>query len=278
MKPATPLQRIRARLRGRFGVPGMRRASPAVARWFQTPLGRALLARERAVLARGLQDLFGYHLLQVSVDPALDLTSASRISHRMTLSVRQTESTSLSQLVAEEGRLPLPSESVDLVVLHHSLDFSRSPHQILREAHRVLIPRGHLVVVGFNPWSSFGVAASLARLVHRHSVWRARRLRLGRLLDWLELLDLEPGRIERGFFHPPWSNSEERLERLDRWGRALHLPGGAFYMVVACKEVAGAVPIRPSWRSDGPPLPGLAVQKTSKCRQSNSDRRELEEG
>ena len=39
--------------------------------------------------------------------------------------------------------LPIESNSIDLVLLPHILEFSANPHQILREVHRVLVPEGH---------------------------------------------------------------------------------------------------------------------------------------
>src|SRR5690606_10094438 len=98
-----------------------------------------------------LQDLFGYHLLQISIDPTLDLTRGSRISHRFSLTPQAKPQGALSPLVSEYHSLPFSSEALDLVLLHHLLDYSQTPHQLLREVSRVLIPRGHLVIVGFNP-------------------------------------------------------------------------------------------------------------------------------
>lgn len=253
------LHRFRAWRRRRFGVPALSQSGPDLADWFQTPLGEAVLKQERLCLDEQLQDLFGYHLLQMSVDPGLDISSGSRITHRVAITPRTGQATALSPLVADHRQLPLPPESVDLVVIHHLLDFSQTPHQLLREAQRVLIPRGHLVVVGFNPLCGLGLARWVASLFSRHALWRHQALRLGRLLDWLQLLDLEPGRVQRGFFRPPVGHpgTLRRLQWLERWGKTLHWPGGTFYVVVACKEVGGAIPLKPQWADQG--LPGLGI-------------------
>jgi SAM-dependent methyltransferase len=42
--------------------------------------------------------------------------------------------------------LPFPSDSIDLVVLPHSLELAHDPHQMLREVERVLRPEGRLVI------------------------------------------------------------------------------------------------------------------------------------
>ncbi|UZJ45475.1 class I SAM-dependent methyltransferase [Marinimicrobium sp. C6131] len=260
------LSRIRAWRRQRFGVPLADQSAREMAAWLDTPLGRALLAAEQVALDGVLQDLFGYHLLQISVDPALDITGSSRITHRVTVALDNAGAAPLSSLIADPRQLPLASGSVDLVVLHHALDFSPTPHQLLREAQRVLIPRGYLVVVGFNPWSGFGLTRYFTRLFSRHALWRHQPLRLGRLLDWLQLLDLEPDSIQRGFYRLPVQHpgTLRRLQWCDRWGKTLHLPGGAFYQVVACKELGGAIPVKPSWERRPSSLPGLGVQPMRK--------------
>ncbi len=255
------LHRFRAWRRRRFGVPGLQRSAPELSAWFQTPLGRAVLDEERCCLDEQLQDLFGYHLLQMGVDPSLDVSGGSRITHRVTVAHHAQQPAALSPLVADHRQLPLPSESVDLLVIHHLLDYSQTPHQLLREAERVLIPRGHLVIVGFNPIGGFGLVRWSARWFSDRALWRHQALRLGRLLDWLKLLDLEPAEVHRGFFRPPlnYPSALRRLHWLERWGKRLHWPGGAFYVVVACKEVGGAVPVKPQWQTSEKAVPGFGV-------------------
>lgn len=256
----------RAWRRQHFGVPPADQAAREMASWFETPLGQALLASERAALDEALQDLFGYHLLQIGVDPCLDVTRSSRIGHRVSVAQGGGEgaalSSALSPLIADPCQLPLPSASVDLVVMHHALDFCATPHQLLREAERVLIPRGCVVIVGFNPLSGFGLSRYGARLFSRHALWRHQSLRLGRLLDWLALLNLAPDRVQRDFFRPALRHpgALRRLQWCDRWGKTLHLPGGAYYLVVACKEVVGSVSVKPCWETRGSTLPGLGAQ------------------
>lgn len=261
MKSSKLLRRIRVRLHQRFGVLSFKRSAPDVADWLQTPLGAALLAEERRCLEHQLQDLFGYHLVQMSIDPQLDLTLGSRISHKINVSPRPGGRPALSPLVSNYHYLPLPAESVDLIVLHHLLDYSQTPHQLLREASRVLIPHGYLVIVGFNPWSGFGLMRHLARLFSRRPLWRHQALRLGRLMDWLQLVDMQPVAVERGFYRPPTRHKGllQRLHWIEHWGKKLQCPGGGFYVIVACKEVAGGIPLKPAWEEHSRTIPGLGT-------------------
>lgn len=258
--------RLSAIWKKRFGVLPMRESIADLTEWFESPLGRALLEEEQATVSEGLQCVFGYQLMQLGVSGRLDLTAESRISHRFILHSQLEDDSHkprqrLGALV-DFNHLPLAGESIDAVLLHHSLDYSQSPHHLLRESTRVIIPKGHLIVVGFNPWSPWGMCASLARIFNNRPRWRFQYLRLGRLLDWLTLLDMEPIAVHKGFYRPPFpqEGAIKHLHWIERWGKRLHLPWGGFYMVVARKDHIPLTPIKPAWR-DYRPLRGLAVTR-----------------
>jgi SAM-dependent methyltransferase len=259
--PHRLLIRFSAMWKRRFGVLPMRESIIDLTHWFESPLGRALLTEEQEAIDDGLQCVFGYHLLQLSISGRLDLTTESRISHRFVLHPQRETNQRLGAL-ADINHLPLATESIDAVLLHHSLDFSQSPHHLLREATRIIIPKGHLIVVGFNPWSLWGLCASLARIVKSQPRWRFQYLRLGRLMDWLKLLDMEPIAVYQGFFRPPLpqENAIKHLQWIERWGKRLRLPWGGFYMVVARKDHIPLIPIKPAWQRYRP-LRGLAVTR-----------------
>lgn len=244
----------------RFGVLPPARTLAELDRWLKTPLGQALLDAERALLAPALRDLFGFHLLQLSISPSLELTDGSRIGHRFALGPRGLNGDSRLAGQADFHALPLPAESVDLIILHHVLDYSPNPHQVLREAERVLIPHGHLIIIGCNPYSSLGWGGRIAQVFSRAAQWRRQSLAAGRVEDWLTLLDLELVSVERGFFRPPINHEKllNHLQWLDRWGKKLRLPGGGFYQMVARKDVCAMTPLRPAWR-DTRVAPGLGT-------------------
>lgn len=245
----------------RFGVLPIRESIADVTDWFETPLGQSLLAEEQEALNDGLQFVFGYHLLQLGISGRVDLSTESLISHRFLLHPQSEVNPRLGAL-ADFNHLPLPAETIDAVVLHHTLDYSQSPHHLLREATRVLIPRGHLIIIGFNPWSLWGFCARLVRVITAVPRWRFQYLRLGRLLDWLALVDMEPIAIYKGFFRPPvpQENAIKHLQWVERWGKRLRLPWGGFYMIVARKDHIALTPIKPAWQKYRP-LRGLAVTR-----------------
>ena len=161
-------------------------------RWFQTPAGQALLADERRVIDPCLRALFAP--LTVQVSGAGSLLTQSKSAHRIWVVARESlGDRDTPALVARPSELPLASDSVDVVVLHHTLDVTRHPHSVLREAIRVLRPGGTILIIGFDPlgplrWSK----APLGR-----RVWPALGISSKRLSDWLGLLNCPPERVER---------------------------------------------------------------------------------
>lgn len=259
--PHRLMVRLAVMWKKRFGVLPMRESISDLSTWFESPLGRALLEQEQKAIDDALQCVFGYHLLQLGVSGRLELSGESRISHHFMLHPN-TESNKLIGALADFNHLPLAAESIDAVILHHALDYSQSPHHLLREATRVIIPRGHLIVVGFNPWSLWGCCASLLRFFSAKPRWRFQYLRKGRLLDWLALVDMEAIAVCQGFYRPPLpqEGAIKYLQWLDRWGKRLRLPWGGFYLVVARKDRIPLTPIKPAWRQYRP-LRGLAVTR-----------------
>ncbi len=211
--------------------------------WFQTPLGSSVLAREQAVLDEILVDIFGFHALQIGL-PALSLLRANRIRHHIVIAMQPPGS-----VLALAHELPFASQSIDLVVLPHVLEFAESPHAILREVDRVLVPEGRLVITGFNPWSLWGLRQALDWQRDEHP-WDGNFISLARARDWLALLGLEvsAGRL----WHygvpvqsPAWRHRLGFLEPAgDRWWGV----AGGVYMLEAIKRVNGMRLVQPRWQ------------------------------
>ncbi|MFT5720790.1 MAG: SAM-dependent methyltransferase [Motiliproteus sp.] len=224
----------------------------ALNQWFESGLGQQLLAREQEVLERLMPRLHGYHLLQVSAAEGVDFTANAAASHCFKLVSRIALGMPEAVIVGEMENLPIASECVDAVVLHHVLDFACSPHQALREAIRILRPGGRLVVVGFNPVSFWGLWRLWPkRPKHPKQVpWLGRFMTYRRLHDWLRLLEMKCDRVESGFYRPPLQSPAwmQRLKVFERWGEKSPSINGAFWVVTATKETYAATPVRRNWR------------------------------
>lgn len=216
--------------------------------WFRTPLGQALLGAEHAIFAEKLPYLFGYHLLRMSAVDDTDATSSSMIGHRFSLAPA-TGGEVVPGALSELDALPLENDSMDIVLLQHVLEFSERPHAILREANRVLVPNGRLLIAGINPLSLLGLRTLLAGW-RNPAIWRSQHLGVARLMDWLSLLDLRIVDIRFGFYRLPFNSTRwlERRQSVHKQTRRVSLPIGGIYVVDACKTVASLTPLRPQWK------------------------------
>lgn len=241
-----------ARLRQKRRVPELQHSVEDIERWFATPLGKRLLADQQRVLDQELSCLFGYHLMQLSVDRNIRLFRDSRISHCFSVGVNAQPGAAQVGLYSTLGELPLEDESVDVVILHHVLEFSSNPHQVLKEASRVTIPRGYIIVVGFNPTSLLGMIKPFAQLLSRSPIWRRNSLYKSRVADWLQFLDCNTLRTQTGFYSLPLQNKRylDLSARSNGWMQKTRLPFGSFYCLVARKERVCMTPIRPQWQKE----------------------------
>jgi SAM-dependent methyltransferase len=146
--------------------------------------------------------------------------------------------------------LPLASQSVDLVVLPHVLEFGAEPHQILREAERVLMPEGQIVISGFNPLSLWGAKRWMGRRRSEYP-WCGDFIGLLRLRDWLKLLGFELNGGRFGCYAPPFSQSKwlERFAFMENAGDRWWPICGGVYVVRAVKRVLGMRLVTPQWRN-----------------------------
>ena len=242
--------------------PGADRALQLEA-WYGYALGREVASQEVACLLDMLEGVFGHYILQVGGGEAFrETVVTSQVRHAITLPPARQPGGLGMRIVATPEALPLASDSLDAVFLPHTLDFARDPRQVLREAERVLIPEGRLILFGFNalsPWA-------LVRLARPGRMpWCGGFLTRYRVGDWLSLLGFDVEWQRMLVFQAPWAGS--------RWcsGSFLAAAGsrywpalGGVYALRAVKRVSTLTPLRPSWNTRRRLLPGGAVEPTAR--------------
>lgn len=240
--------------------------------WYTRYVGKTLRKLERRALVPVLNTLFGYHAVQVGTLLGDDLLSSSRIPHRIVMDPDKTKDTH-SSVYAYPDALPISTDSVDLVVLPHTLEFERTPHEILREVDRILIPEGHVVIMGFNPWSLWGLTSLIRKRKNRKTPpWCGSFLTLTRIKDWLALLGFEVVEVKMMFYRPPIQQRGimRRLHFIEKIGARFFPKLGGVYMLVAQKRVTTLTPVKPRWRSRRN-LVGKWVEPTAQVRDSNKE-------
>jgi SAM-dependent methyltransferase len=246
--------------------------------WFDSPPGRYLLAWEQERFDEAVADIFGYHGLQIGI-PMLDGLRANRIPHQWlalgeegiallpgaraaspqptTGAAGGSDPLRLLALLADPVALPFADNSLDLILLPHTLEQSVDPHAALREVERVLVPEGRVVISGLNPVSLWALRQHRARLYQRLGRGRLFLPDAGefigyrRLRDWLRLLSFEVESARFGCYRPAARSSHwlERFAWMDRLGEQWWPILGAAYFLVAVKRVHGMRLLEPAWRT-----------------------------
>ncbi len=230
----------------------------SLAPWFDTPAGAYARAWEQARLDELTADIFGFNAVQVGL-PQIDALAANRMPNRWVTDavlpgeqLHQQRSERQVVLVHDFAELPFATQSLDLVVLPHVLEFAAEPHQVLREVERVLIPEGQVIVCGFNPVSMWGARQAAGRLTGAHFLpLHGEFISVPRLKDWLKLLNMEINRGHFGCYAPPCATVKwlQRFAFLEKAGNRWWPYLGALYIVQAIKRVKGMRLVGPAWQS-----------------------------
>jgi SAM-dependent methyltransferase len=232
-------------------------ANSALSDWFEGPLGARVLREEAALATLALDTVFGFELLQVGAwGPARHLLAGARTQHTTLLAPEQDAGVTLC---APLDTLPFRSDSIDAILLPHTLELVEDPYAVLREAERVLTGEGCLMICGFNPFSGWGARRVFGQYIGRPAFppQTQRMLSERRLRDWVALLGFDVDSVH-GYlgFLPLTGVGEVRPRRA--------LTAGA-YLLKARKHVSTLTLIRPRRRVRQRVLVG-AAEPTNKVR------------
>ncbi|RXZ33272.1 class I SAM-dependent methyltransferase [Oxalobacteraceae bacterium CAVE-383] len=236
--------------------------------WLQSDTGIYVRDWEQAHLNALTADIFGFHAVQIGL-PQICTLQANRMPYRWLTDKHIPPQRQAGDITPEAGagqrfscgaaddpdaeaipvvvshdftELPFASQSLDLVVLPHLLEFAAEPHQVLREVERVLIPEGQIIISGFNPASLWGMRQAASRLTGASFLPRdGEFISLPRLKDWLKLLNMEVGRGHFGCYAPPCATQKwlHRFGFMEPAGTRWWPYFGAVYVVRAIKRVQG---------------------------------------
>jgi SAM-dependent methyltransferase len=213
--------------------------------WYLSETGQYLLAELETRLNPMLATTFGYYSLQVGCVGLADrLQQACRIKHQFTLGEADQE----AHNQASPSMLPIASDSVDLVVLMHHLSNTSEPHAILREAFRILIPEGKLVIIDFNPKSLWGLRHFFQSWLE-HVPFKGHFYTARRIDDWMRLLVFDQNRLYRVGYLPPIQKPSliRHLSWLEKGMRNWLPLFGALNMMVYSKSISPMTPVRHRW-------------------------------
>jgi len=219
----------------------------ALSKWLAKPAGASLLKLEHKQVSLLTAAMFGYDAVILGPAEFTSCLQDCQIKRKFIVNVGASlragpdeahagppAGVAYPNMCSRHDKLAIATESIDLVYIAHSLEFSNNPYEVLLEAYRILRPDGHLIISMFNPLSLFG-------LWHP---FKAKFMSSVKLKDWLGLLGFDIMQVNHFGYYIP------ELSLLERYGSRLKLPFGTAYVVEASKKVASLTPIKPIWSTD----------------------------
>ncbi len=246
-----------------------------------------MLSWEQTCYDDAVADIFGFHSLQIGLFPlqglrnnrtphrwlALDSTDQALQWQQCRLADVQSFAPPLqsepglpatpaeavtASLLCDAHALPFGPDTLDLVLLPHTLELSADPHAVLREVARVMVPEGRVLISGINPASLWGMHTwarripglqKLPPMPDDHNL-----IGYGRLRDWLKLLGLELQSASFGCFRPAMRSDSwlSRWEWMDRVGPTAWPVLGGVYFVEAVKKVPSVHKLAAPWKAPAP--------------------------
>lgn len=222
----------------------MYRAAQQWNQWLAESKGQGVLDAEKIFLTGCLATYYGKQGVLIGVPQQHELLKASVVSHQVVLTPLTNKNRHIKTIESDFYELPIASGSEDLVFLPHSLEYLDNPRQLLTEACRIVKPEGHIVILGFNPMSLWGLKKALAR--NKGIPWRHHFIQSGTVKSWLGLLDFELVKQDFILYGLPL-HRYLKPGFLDRLGHACFRPLGGVYILIAKAKVIPLTPIRLRW-------------------------------
>lgn len=236
--------------------------------WQALPNGEVVKKAIEDQLAPWWPKFFGYHLIKLGALSAEITIPSCTINSQVNINNRG----DFTDVIGDIDDLPLLEHSVDVCLLSHALEFSLDPHHVVREANRVIIPNGYLIITGFNPFSLAGLNRFLPYRKNK-TPWNEHFFTPMRVKDWLHLMGFEILADQR-CLHTNLTGQVSVDSTNNQWHRFAknYLPAlGSVYVIVAKKRVLPLTPIKPKWQiSPGfNPLEATSMHKTRKLNSNN---------
>lgn len=157
--------------------------------WSQTNLGKYIIERESEQINEQINRVPGVNILQLGSMRGTEWLNLNRKCRSYVLDMPERCGDDCT-IFGSYASLPLQQESMDVVILRHTLEATKNPQEVLHEAERILSPDGYIVISGFNPYSLFGIM----RFSEKYAIsgaWEGKSISIGRIKDWFAVLGLD---------------------------------------------------------------------------------------
>ncbi|MCK5895439.1 MAG: class I SAM-dependent methyltransferase [Cocleimonas sp.] len=236
------------------------------AAWYQGLSGQYALLQLDAIISEYLSEIFGYYCLNLGIlSERKEFLNNSRISTGFSIGCGVNK----NDVIAMPEQLPIAADEVDLVIASHVLECSNNPHQVLREIDRVLVPEGHCILIGFNPYALMGAKRLLkplriknkevsgtlgtpetsSDLSPHYQKYKTRTV--SHVRDWFSLLGFETLEVNYLGFRPSIKNEKLFASNawMEKWGAKLWPVLGSLYIIHAKKHMIAMRPHKKVWET-----------------------------
>ena len=228
--------------------------------WYSKPLGEQLKRLEVTYIDALLPRLPGDTLLQIGGPSDGSFVTKSACKQNFFCSLDGSLSHIMPTFCADLEYLPLHDQSLDVAMLLHVLPSVEDPLDVLRQLHHALKPGAKMLIMGFNPWSAWGVQQRWGS--QRDFPWGNRFLSLSKLKRWLRTLNLQTLTVDHFCFSLPVQSagSWHHNAFVEILGRQLFPIFGGVYMLLVEKQRSGMTPLPRKWfwRRSRPSVGGWA--------------------
>jgi SAM-dependent methyltransferase len=159
--------------------------------FFETPVGKLLQGVEKKYIKRSIHVSCKQTILQIgALGWEHDFIDCSLYRDFYLVDSRGSGTHEAHKIQSFCYQLPIQTESVDLVILPHLLEFDAHRFRTLREIDRVLKPGGEILILHLNPFNIWVRLQSLWDRKMSHN-WMGHFLSRTRVCDWLKVLNCE---------------------------------------------------------------------------------------
>lgn len=225
----------------------------ALEAWYRTPLGEQCRCAIGEVLQASLGKCFGYHLLQLGLSSVRHWLDESPIEHRIFFC----DEAGGASVRGDFTLLPFAENSLDAIILPHTLSFVSDPDRVLQEVARVLRAEGRAFIIDFNAYSLWGLARCWRQFTHEIP-WRYSFRPYYTIRRRVHAADLSIIESQTFFYRPP-SKQPSRLQQLlflETLGRLIYPYPGGLYLLTVSKRIIPVTPVKPLWQQEATPLTG----------------------
>lgn len=227
--------------------------------WLAQFPGTHILEIEKKLLTR----IDAKQTVLVGVPRQHSLLKSNVMPHPIVISPLINKHKDIQQIESDFYQLPIIPGSVDLIILPHTLEFIDNPHRLLIEACRLVKPEGDIIILGFNPFSLWGLKRYLIK--NKNTPWNGNVISASKVIKWLKLADFQLTNQEMLLFRPPLAKEKmfHNLHFLEWIGSRLLTPCGGIYALTAKAKMIPLTPIKLHWQQKLSPLSVILPGSTS---------------